>query len=225
MPDTPDNAAGNVGGEPTRKNFGPFEVLREVSAGTLGEVYLCRRTGGTARDAVPFIVKTFKPDLVERRQEIDVLERPLHRCLIQYRQVGYDAEAERYFTVMDRLEVKPHSHALLRTTRLNFKQKIKRFMDLGEALSKLHELPDRNNPPRPLFHGALKPSNILVRKPETDYHMLITDFGFLYRYSAEVWAESHSYFETWLFMPPEVILHAVPEFWPKHGPPPRPCPA
>lgn len=219
----------------TPKKFGPFEVLRHVSSGTLGDVYLCRRTAGQAKDAVPFIVKTFRPEFVEMRKEISILERPVHKCLIQYRQVGYDAEAERYFTVMDRLQVEPHSAQLMRRTKLNFKQKIKRFIEVGEALAALHEIKIPNQSPdaddrkrRPsiaAYHGALKPSNILVRYPDTEYHMLVSDFGFLYRYVPELYTESHSYFESWLFLPPEVILHAVPDYWPKQGLPPSPCPA
>ncbi len=207
----------------TPKMIGPYQVIRPLDPGTLGEIYLCRRVSGTAKDAVPYVVKTYRPDLVEMRKEIELLEKPVHRSMIQYRQVGYDAEAERYYVVMDRLQVEPHGAELMRKSKLTFKQKIKRFLDVGEALATLHELKDYEQ--RPLYHGALKPSNILVRRPQDEYHMVLTDFGFLYKYDPEEYAKSEGYFHSWLFMAPEVILWAHPELWPKHGRPPTPCPA
>jgi len=206
------------------KMIGPFQVLRLIpNAGTIGEVFLCRRSTGQAKDKVPFIVKTFRPDLVEMRKEIEILEQPLHRNLIQYRQVGYDAEMERYYTVMDRLQVEPHSAQLMREAKLPFKTKVERFQALGDALRVLHEQYDEQG--KPLYHGAIKPSNILVRKPKDEYHMVISDFGFLYRYVPEVYAADEKYAMSFVFMAPEMILHAKPDLWLKSGKPPRPCPA
>lgn len=202
---------------PATRAFGNYEIIRDIAKGTVGEVYLAKRVGTAASEQVPYVLKTFNPKLVMAQSDLDLFEEPLHRCLIQYRQVGFNAEADRYFTVMDRLNVEPHSNPLFRQTKLNFKQKLKRFVQLAEGIAIVHD--------HGRFHGALKPSNILVRKPETEYHMIATDFGFWYRHDPTYYKASEQYFEGWLFTPPETILEAVPSFWPKHGRPPKPCPA
>ena len=207
------------------KMLGPFQVLRQISTGRLGETYLCKRISGTARDHVPFVAKTYRPDLVEMRKDVDALERPLHRNLIQYRQVGFDAEAERYYVIMDRLQVEPHSVDLMQNRRpkFNFKQKVKRFVEVGEALATLHE--QVGNDGSPLYHGNLRPRSVLVRRPQADYHMVISDYGFDYKSDEQLYREDDKYFQLWLFMAPEMILRSVPEHWTKNGPPPAPCPA
>ena len=197
--------------------FGSYEILREFAPATVGEVYLCRKRGGAARDEIPGVLKTFNPKLVEAQEDRDLLEEALHPNLIRYRQVGFDAEADRYFAVMDRLNVEPHSATLFKASRLELDSRLRRLLDVGKALAKLHT--------RETFHGAVWPHNVLVRQPERLYHMVLTDFGFWHRFDAEHYVNNERFFESWLFQAPEQILHAAPDLWGKPGRPPAPCPA
>jgi serine/threonine protein kinase len=207
----------------TPRAIGPFEVLRKLSEGPVGEVFVCRRTGGTARDAVPVVLKTFNPALVEKRAEIEKLERAIHRCIIQYKHIGYDSERARYYTVMDRLQVQPHTPQLTREAKLGFREKVRRFQEIGDGLAALHAMKGLDG--KPLWHGALKPSNLIVRRALQEYHIIVTDFGFSYKWDAAAYREHDAFFNAWVYMAPEVILAAKPDLWPKHGPPPPPCAA
>lgn len=188
-------------------DFGPYEVFNKIADGTLGEVFKARFISHIETEQRPVIIKTYNPDYVSKREDADIGMAHIHKSFLRYHQIGQDKHTEFYFTITDPLNVEPHSADLItkRKKRLSFKDKMIRFLDIGEALAALH---NRNS-----YHGALKPSNLLVRYPETEYHMVVADFGFKYKFDEAYYQDNDKYYEAFLYMAPELMGEIMPEVW------------
>ncbi len=188
-------------------DFGPYQVLKKIADGTLGEVFKARQLSQKETEQRPVIIKTFNPRFVSKRDDADLGMNFIHRSFLKYHQIGQDKNTDYYYTITDPLNVEPHNADLMtkRKKKLNFKEKMLRFIDLGEAIAALHS--------RGSYHGALKPSNILVRFPDTEYHMVVTDFGFQYKLDEEYLEDNEKYYNSFLYMAPEMLGELIPDVW------------
>ncbi len=148
--------------------FGPYRVVRKLSAGGMGSVYLVMRADDVyQRQAALKIIRAdcMTESLVHRfHQERQILARVDHPNIARIIDGGTTSTGLPYF-VMDFVDGE-HLHVFCTKRRLNVEARLRLFAIVCRAVEYLH----RNQ----IVHRDLKPSNILVCADGT---VKLVDFG------------------------------------------------
>ncbi len=171
-----DPRGGGDGGTP--RSFGPYEVVRPIGRGGMGEVFVARRADGEYESEVA--VKLLRGgaanrELVQRfLRERQMLARLDHEYVARLLDGGTTEAGEPYL-VMEYVEGEP---ADVFAARLDVRARLELFLRIGQAVQHAHE--------RGFVHRDLKPGNILVRPDGTPR---LLDFG-IARLDGETAAET-----------------------------------
>jgi len=150
------------------QRFGPYESVRRIAVGGMGEVHLARRTDGEFDREVA--IKCLQPgregeQLVDRflreRQLLAQLDHEFIARLLD----GGTTERGLPYLVLEYVEGR-HIDAHCRALELDLEQRLRLFLKVLQAVRHAHE--------RGIVHRDLKPSNILIR-PDGAPRLL--DFG------------------------------------------------
>ena len=149
---------------PTR--FGPYEAIRLIGAGGMGEVFVARRADGEYdREVAVKLLRrgTANEEWVRRfLRERQTLARLDHEYIAGLLDGGTTETGEPYL-VMEYVDGEP---ADVFAKRLELRGRLELFVRIGRAVEHAHE--------RGFVHRDLKPSNILVRPDGTPR---LLDFG------------------------------------------------
>jgi len=149
---------------PAITNLGTYKIVRQLGSGLMGPVYLA--TSQNAYWAVRHIDET----LIRTTGAMSKLVGDvLHPSLVRYKEVGADPQAGGFVST-DFIDARPISRdglaGLRAAARLSF------VVNLLEGLSVLHK--------RGSVHGAVKPSNVLLRRKGAQADGIFIDAGFMY---------------------------------------------
>jgi serine/threonine protein kinase len=148
--------------------FGPYRVVRKLSAGGMGSVYLVMRADDVyQRQAALKIIRAdcMTEALVHRfHQERQILARVDHPNIARIIDGGTTSTGLPYF-VMDFVDGE-HLHVFCTKRRLNVEARLRLFATVCRAVEYLHH--------NQIVHRDLKPSNILVCADGT---VKLVDFG------------------------------------------------
>jgi serine/threonine protein kinase len=178
----------------------------------MGPVFLGEYVARDGVDKIQVVVKTFDPKHALREKWAEQFQREIDPHIMLYREFGSDGKLGPY-NVLDYFDCKPISAASIASFKTEI---IEKFAALAMALDKVHKMGQ--------YHGLLKPSNILVRRPgKPDSAPIINDLGVRY-----VWDDAHfrgsKFVKSLIYLAPEVIGNLVPGSWPGKGKPPEPGP-
>jgi tetratricopeptide (TPR) repeat protein/tRNA A-37 threonylcarbamoyl transferase component Bud32 len=141
---------------PAIDRFGPYRVLREIGGGPTSTVYLASRDDGRfdQRVAIKLIEGEMDPNLaLERlRSAHQTLSSRDHANIARLIDTG-TTEDGRPYAVLEYVEGEPID-AYADGRRLSIPERLQLFVQLCNAVSYAHR--------RRVFHGDLKPANILV---------------------------------------------------------------
>jgi tetratricopeptide (TPR) repeat protein len=141
---------------PVIERFGPYRVLREIGSGPASSVYLAARDDGRfdQRVAITLIEGEMDPYLaLERlRSAHQTLSSRDHANIARLIDTG-TTEDGRPYAVMDYVEGEPID-VCADARRLSIPERLQLFVQVCNAVSHAHR--------RRVFHGNLKPTNILI---------------------------------------------------------------
>jgi serine/threonine protein kinase len=150
------------------RQFGHYQLIREVGRGGMGTVYLARRTDDVFSKEVALKLlrpERSYPELLRRfRQERDIVARLDHPNIARLLDGGTTEEGALY-SVMEYVEGQPID-IYCDAHRLNTSERLKLFRTVCAAVQYAHQ--------NLVVHRDLKPSNILVT---TNGTVKLLDFG------------------------------------------------
>jgi len=158
-----------AGGLP--RDFGPYELLREIGRGGMGVVYEARQKGLDRSVALKMILAGHlaSPELVRRFQtEARAAARLRHSNIVHNHDVGR-LHGQDYFT----MEYIEGTSLAERIKKIDAAEAVRLVAAVARAVDHLHR--------QGIIHRDLKPSNILL---DTEGRPYVTDFGL-----AKVFAE------------------------------------
>ena len=148
--------------------FGSWEVVRELGAGGMAEVFLVRRVVGDFEQtaALKLIKRGVDTDEVVHRfrQERQILASLEHPNIARLLDGGVSADGRPYF-VMERIDGSPIDERCDRD-RSSIDARLRRFLDVCRAVEHAHR--------KLVVHRDLKPSNILI---DAAGQVKLLDFG------------------------------------------------
>ena len=151
---------------PAPMRFGPYEVVRPIGRGGMGEVFVARRADGEyEREVAIKLLRAVVPDeeLVRRFQrERQMLARLDHEYVAKLLDGGTTQSGAPYLV----MEYVDGERADRFAAKLPLDERLRLFMRIGEAVQHAHE--------HGFVHRDLKPSNVLVRSDGTPR---LLDFG------------------------------------------------
>ena len=145
--------------------FGNYELLREISRGGMGVVYLARQQSLERIVAIKLLIfgAHSSPESIRRFQSEAVLAGGLHHPnIVPIHEVGL--QDGQHFIVMDFVDG-PNLATRLRAEPMNFREAAECVRKVAAAIHFAHE--------RNVLHRDLKPSNVLLDGDEPQ----VTDFG------------------------------------------------
>ncbi|MEM1447581.1 MAG: serine/threonine-protein kinase [Planctomycetota bacterium] len=148
------------------RRFGPYEVVRPVGHGGMGEVFVARRADGAYEHEVA--IKLLRAGtrggaLVQRfLRERQTLARLDHEFIAKLLDGGTTDDGEPYLV----MEYVDGEHADAYARRLDLAERLELFVRIGLAVEHAHS--------RGVVHRDLKPANVLVRG---DGNPRLLDFG------------------------------------------------
>ncbi|MBV8740176.1 MAG: serine/threonine-protein kinase, partial [Sinobacteraceae bacterium] len=148
--------------------IGPYELIRPLGAGGMGEVWLARRADGAFRREVALKFPALglsRPDLGQRfARERDILASLEHPHIARLYDAGVDASGLPYLS-MEYVQGRPVTE-WCDAHRLGIPERLKVYLQMLEAVNYAHQ--------HQIIHRDLKPSNVLV----TDSGQVrLLDFG------------------------------------------------
>ena len=148
------------------RDFGPYELVREIGRGGMGVVYEARQKGLDRSVAIKMILAGHlaSPDLVRRFQaEAKAAARLRHSNIVHIHDVG-QFHGQDYFA-MEYIEGESLAQRMTRG-RIDFADAARWMIAVARAVEHLHR--------QGIVHRDLKPSNILL---DADGQPFVTDFG------------------------------------------------
>lgn len=146
--------------------LGPYEILRELGRGGMGQVLLARRADGLFEKLVAIKVVNFADEALRERlrRERQILARLEHPCIARLLDGGESADGSPYLTMeyVEGIELNKY----VRQQGLPLEGRLRLFLQICSAVEYAHE--------RQVAHRDLKPSNILVTG---DGAVRLLDFG------------------------------------------------
>lgn len=150
----------------TPQRLGPYEIVRPIGRGGMGEVFVARRADGSFERevAIKRLHKGFaSQELIQRfLRERQTLARLDHEYIARLLDGGTTEDGDPYL-VMEYVEGEP---ADVHAARLGQRERLELFVRIARAVTHAHE--------RGFVHRDLKPGNILVR---ADGAPRLLDFG------------------------------------------------
>jgi len=143
-----------------------YEILRLIGSGGMGEVYLAKDTILDRKVAIKFLSAKIQEDpkarkrLLREAKAAAALDHPFICKIYEAGEVDGNA-----FIVMEYIEGKDLMDKIEKEP-LSFKESLRVFLEIAEALEKAHE--------KGVVHRDLKPSNIMLT-PQG--HVKVMDFG------------------------------------------------
>lgn len=167
-----------------------FEIVKELGRGSRGIVYLA----SDIKKGSPVALKVFpspSPQMLtdEFRNEFSVLSGVRDPSVIEVYDFGFDAAEKHYFLAEEYFDGGPLSRW---AGRLSFPKLAEITARLCQVLQSLHR--------RGIFHGDLKPNNILIK----DNNVKLVDFGLASRFDFNGRQDNIS--GTLPYMAPELFL-------------------
>lgn len=178
------------------RNFGAFELVRELGRGAGGVVYEAEQSHLHRTVAVKLLRDGFENDPLAREhflREAGICAQLKHANIVDIYEAG-EVDGVPFFA-MERIEGTTLGAWMQGDKRSDVKTLFARIADVADALSQLHELG--------IVHRDIKPSNIMVA---SDGRFLLTDFGMARTELAETLARSGVALGTPLCMSPEQLL-------------------
>jgi eukaryotic-like serine/threonine-protein kinase len=160
----PADATPSASGLP--RDFGPYELLREIGRGGMGVVYQARQKGLDRSVAVKMILANHlaTPELVRRFQaEAKAAARLRHSNIVHIHDVG-QLDGQDFFA-MEYIEGPSLAERIL-DGPVDFPTTVRLMATVARAVEHLHQ--------QGIVHRDLKPSNILL---DADGQPYVTDFG------------------------------------------------
>ncbi|MEM9381423.1 MAG: serine/threonine-protein kinase [Planctomycetota bacterium] len=155
-----------AGDEEAPRRFGPYEVVRPIGHGGMGEVFVARRADGAYEHEVAIKLLrggTRGGALVQRfLRERQTLARLDHEYIAKLLDGGTAETGEPYLV----MEYVDGEHADAYAARLELRERLELFVRIGLAVEHAHS--------RGVVHRDLKPANVLVR---ADGNPRLLDFG------------------------------------------------
>lgn len=148
------------------RDFGPYELIREVGRGGMGVVYEARQKGLDRSVAVKMILASHlaSPDLVRRFQaEAKAAARLRHSNIVHIHDVG-QLNGQDFFA-MEYIEGLSLAQRITQGP-VDVPTAVRLVATVARAVEHLHQ--------QGVVHRDLKPSNILL---DSDGHPYVTDFG------------------------------------------------
>ena len=155
-----------VAGSELPRDFGPYELLREIGRGGMGVVYQARQKGLDRSVAVKMILANHlaSPELVRRFQtEAKAAARLRHSNIVHIHEVG-QLDGQDFF-VMEYIEG-PSLAGRIAAGPIDLPTAVRLLATVARAVEHLHQ--------QGIVHRDLKPSNILL---DADGQPYVTDFG------------------------------------------------
>mgnify|MGYP000880642110 CR=1 FL=1 len=156
------------------RDFGPYELIREIGRGGMGVVYEARQKGLDRSVALKMILSgnLASPDLVRRFQaEARAAARLRHSNIVSIHDVGQH-HGQDFFT-MELIEGESLAERIGRGP-LPFPETVRLLAAVARAVEHLHQ--------QGVVHRDLKPSNILLDLESRPY---VTDFGLAKVFASE----------------------------------------
>ena len=148
------------------RDFGPYELLREIGRGGMGVVYEAKQKGLDRSVALKMILagRLASPDLVRRFQaEAKAAARLRHSNIVHIHEVGQYHGQD--FFAMEYIDGESLAERLKRGS-INQADAVRIVAAVARAVEHLHR--------QGIVHRDLKPSNILLDADDSPY---VTDFG------------------------------------------------
>lgn len=155
------------------RDFGPYELIREIGRGGMGVVYEARQKGLDRSVAVKMILAGHlaSPELVRRFQtEAKAAARLHHSNIVPIHDVG-QIEGQDFFA-MEYIDGQSLAERIARGP-IDASAAVRWVAAVARAVAHLHQLG--------VIHRDLKPSNILL---DSEDHPYVTDFGLAKVFSA-----------------------------------------
>ena len=149
----------------TETELGPYRIVSQIGAGTMGEVYLARDTRLDRKVAIKLLPSELTKDATRLRrfeQEARAASALNHPNIVTIHEIGESAEGR--YIVMEHVE--GSTLRALRDERPPIDQVIGWGKQIAEALSVAHGAG--------IVHRDIKPANIMVRE---DGYVKVLDFG------------------------------------------------
>ena len=186
--------------EPPGTRIGPYQIVREIGRGGMGQVYLADRADGqfAQQVALKLVKRGMDSKAVLRRflAERQILAQLRHANIAGLLDGGVSDEGQSYF-VMEYVDGQPITD-YCDHHRLTLEERLRLFVHVCEAVQYAHQ--------NLVVHRDLKPSNILVQH---DGQVKLLDFGI-----AKVLSEQDGREQTALTQPGMLVLtpeYAAPE--------------
>ena len=174
--------------------LGRYTVLRRLSSGGMGEVFVARQEGLAGFEKL-VVIKTLRPDLAERQhfrdmffEEARMSALARHANVVSVLDVGIDKGI--YYLVMEYIEgwsVRQLLEACAESGKpLPLPHVLTIAIDLASGLDHIHALRDAAGNPLKLVHRDVSPENVMIT---VDGLSKLVDFGIAKRHDSPIITE------------------------------------
>ena len=172
--------------------IGKYKIVRPLGSGLMGDVFLGEHSTPSGKEFMA--IKMLDPKLVIRRGDAaKFMSEIAHPNFMRYLSIEPVAVgSDKYYIVMDFLEVRPVSRRSLKTTLSN--ELLEHFAVVAEGCKMSHD--------KGVIHGNIKPSNLLIRQAAGKVQPILTDWGLDYVFSPDVFV-GETFKKTVTYMAPE----------------------
>jgi serine/threonine protein kinase len=144
--------------------LGPFTLMDALGSGSMGTVYKAQSKTDNGWYAVKVLPRRSMWNVRIARRKVRVFEQCQHRSVVPFVDVG--TSGGMHYLAWPLVEGETLDKVVARAGRLNSEQAAAYILQIAEGLHQCHK--------QGIFHGLLKPSNLLV---DADGLLAILDFG------------------------------------------------
>jgi serine/threonine protein kinase len=152
------------------KSIGPYQLIRKLGEGCMGQVWLAEQTVPVQRKVALKLIKVgmYDDNVLRRFQsEQQSLAMMDHPCIAKVFDAGTTADGQPYFVMEYVLGVPINEYCDQK--RFTIKQRLELFVKVCEGVQHAHQ--------KAIIHRDLKPANILVAEVDGKPVPRIIDFG------------------------------------------------
>jgi eukaryotic-like serine/threonine-protein kinase len=153
-----------------RKNIGPYQLIRKLGEGGMGQVWLAEQTAPVKRQVALKLVRAgmYDPAMLQRfqaeRQSLAIMDHP---AIAKVFDAGATPEGQPYF-VMEYVPGPPITE-YCNSQKVKVRERLELFIQACEGVQHAHQ--------KAIMHRDLKPANILVVEVDGKPTPRIIDFG------------------------------------------------